>query len=180
MLHKKAILSGHSRTPLASTGSSIGRNSRKTSSKRSRVDSSLDSVSDQTQLAEIGSSEFEMAHLEAKRVKMRLKHEHELNRQRVAHQERVMVIKKQMQERELAHRKRMMQHELELARLKAGQSSVAAGTHPVSLGREGHLTTAYPSNFYQDSFDFGSGTTGSSILPSLPPAAWGSSEAPAS
>ena len=180
-LRKKALLFGHSRTPSASTGSSIGRshsagNTRKSSSKRSRVDSELESVSDQSQFVDLakGSYDFKIAHLAAKRKKMELQAEREREAQRLTAEEWTLVLKQQMQAKEFEYKERMMQYELKLAQMKIGQTPVIAGAN---FGQEDHLTTnAYPSNPSQDSFAFSTGAMSSTALPSLHAADWGTPE----
>jgi len=135
---QKDTLSIHSRTPSASTGSSVGRNRPKPSSKCSRVESSVDSVSDQAQLSELArsSQDTKLARINMKRRKMELQlelervcvqeHEcklkHEEAREQHVADEWALLLKQQMQdkelahkEKELAHKERMIQHQLELA-----------------------------------------------------------------
>jgi hypothetical protein len=124
MARKRCSLNDHSRTPLASTGN--GRNS----NKRTRVDSPLNSVSsDLSQLVELvrGSQDITMARLEMKQKKIEIERE----RQRFAAQERSLVLKQQIPQMEFAYKERMTRYELEIARLKGGQTS---GANPVSLG----------------------------------------------
>jgi len=186
LLHKKALLSAHSCTPSVSTGS--GRSSRR-SSKRSRVDSSLDSIGDQqSQLAEIakGSFDYKMAHLEVKHKKMELVLQQKRDFHRFDAEEKALVLKQAMQEKEFAHREWMMQYKLELVRLRAEQMAPhsgalsASGAHPVGFGEDDHTANAFPSEFPQSSFNFGTSAASSSVLPPLPSATWGSSETPAS
>ena len=130
MARKRSSLNDHSRTPSASTG-----NGRK-SNKRTRFDSPLNSVkSDLSQLAELvrRSHDIKMAQLEMKRRKIELQIEGERERQRFAAQERALVLKLRIQENEFAYKckERILQYELEIARLKGGQTSSA---NPVSLG----------------------------------------------
>jgi len=177
-LCKKALLSGHSRTPSASTGSLIGRshstgNTCKSSSKRSRIDGELESVGDQSHFVNLakGSYDFKIAHLAAKRKKMELQAEREREAQRLAAEERALVLKQQMQEKEFEYKERMMQYELKLAQLKMGQTPIAVGAN---FGQDDHsMANAYPSNLSQDSFAFGTGAVSSTSLPSLRSPAWG-------
>ena len=157
---KGVVLSGHSRTPSGSNSLSRGSmtgNSRKTSGKRSHVESSLESASsDQSNLADLakGSHLYRMAHLDVKRKKMEL-----------AAEERALVLKQQMREKEYAHAERMVKYKLELTRLKA-QNPAAVG-----FGQDDRPTDTYPppsDNFSQDTTAFSVGD------------ACGTSQAPAS
>jgi len=187
LLCKKALLLTHSRTPSALTGSSPS--SRKGSSKRSCVNSSLDSASDQqSQLAEIakGSFEYKMAHLEAKRKKMELVLLQKCDHRCFDAEEKALALKQAMQEKQFTHKERMMQFELELVQLRADQmaphsgASSALGAHSVRFGEDDHTANVFPhSEFSQTSFNFGTGAASSTVLPPLPSTTWGSSKAPA-
>jgi hypothetical protein len=124
----------HHRTP--SISSSASHNSkagpataRKVSSKRSRVENSLEaSAIENNKLLELakGSYDLKTASLAAKRQKMELRAKQESEGLRYAAEERVLAIKERMQEKEFEHQERMIKYELELARLR-GQ---APGTTP--------------------------------------------------
>jgi len=186
LLCKKALLSAHSRTPSVSTGS--GYSSRR-SSKCSCIDSSLNSIGDQqSQLAKIakGLFDYKMAHLEVKHKKMELVLQQKRDFHRFDTKEKALVLKQVMQKKEFAHREWMMQYKLELVRLRAEQmaphsgASSALGAHPVGFGEDDHTANAFPSEFPQSSFNFGTSAASSSVLPPLPSATWGSSETPVS
>jgi hypothetical protein len=116
----------HCRTPSISSSASQSSKTglataRKVSSKRSRVETSLEaSVSENAKLLELakGSYDFKTATIAAKRQKMELRAKQECEGQRYAAEERALMIKERMQEKEFEHRERMIKYELELARLK--------------------------------------------------------------
>ena len=189
---KRSAVYDHARTPgpLAPTG-----NGRK-ANKRSRIESSLESVSsDQSQLTDMarGSYNIRMATIESKRQKAKLQSDQERDARRIAAEERELVLKQEAKERELvlmqkakeseleinrklqedkfAHLERMMQFQLELAR--CGVPVVGApilGAHPVGLEQE------CPSTNDGNSMSLDSHAFGINATTTFPPT-WGLPEA---
>ncbi|KAH9025265.1 hypothetical protein EDB83DRAFT_2526982 [Lactarius deliciosus] len=130
----KPFPSDHCRTP--SVSSSAGQSlkngpatARKVSSKRSRIESSLEaSVIENNKLLELakGSYEFKTANIAAKRQKMVLKAEQERDAQRYAAEERNLLIQERMQDKKFESQERVLKYELELARLQAQQAQQGA------------------------------------------------------
>ncbi|KAH9007004.1 hypothetical protein EDB86DRAFT_2824147 [Lactarius hatsudake] len=116
---------------------------RKVSSKRSRIESSLEaSVSENNKLLVLakGSYDFKSANIAAKRQKMELRAEQECKAQRFAAEERALMIKERMQDKEFEFREWMAKHELELARLRAQQVPGQQGAiSPPALGSTAFL-----------------------------------------